>query len=54
MGRIAWGTLSMGYQPGLTSSWFQAMNAFHQEAKLDPVLAESIFWIVTRTADCFY
>jgi alkylhydroperoxidase family enzyme len=54
LGRIAWGTVSMGYQPELTGAWFRTMDTFSQEAKLDDVFAESVFWVVTRTNDCFY
>ena len=54
LGRVAWGTVSMGYSPEMTRAWFQTMEAFSREANLDEVLAESIFWVVTRTNDCFY
>jgi hypothetical protein len=49
-----WGRVSMGYQPDLTRAWFQAMRAFDQEARLDPVFATTLFWVVTRTNECFY
>jgi alkylhydroperoxidase family enzyme len=54
LGRVAWGTVSMGYQPELTTAWFRTMETFAQEAKLDPVFDKSVFWVVTRTSDCFY
>lgn len=50
----AWGKVSMGYQPVLTSAWFQTMGAFESEAKLDEVFANTVFWVITRTNDCFY
>jgi hypothetical protein len=50
----AWGKVSMGYQPVLTTAWFQTMGAFESEAKLDEVFANTVFWVVTRTNDCFY
>lgn len=49
-----WGKVSMGYQPVLTGAWFQTMGAFEREAKLDEVFANSVFWVVTRSNDCFY
>lgn len=49
-----WGKVSMGYQPVLTSAWFQTMGAFDSEAKLDDVFANSVFWVITRENDCFY
>jgi alkylhydroperoxidase family enzyme len=52
--RVAWSTLSMGYQPLLTGSWFECMGRFQQEASLDPVFENSVFWVITRTNDCFY
>jgi hypothetical protein len=54
MGRVAWGSVSMGYQPVLTNAWFQTMDTFAAEAKLDETFGETVFWIVTRTNDCFY
>jgi len=50
----AWGKVSMGYQPELTRAWFLTMRAFGQEAQLDEVLENSMFWVITRTSDCFY
>src|SRR6185503_17527602 len=52
--RNLWGAVTMGYQPALSASWSAATEAFRTEAALDEVLAESIFWVVTRTNDCFY
>jgi len=49
-----WGKVSMGYQPVLTSAWFQTMRAFESEAALDDVFANTVFWVVTRANDCFY
>ena len=54
LGRIAWGTISTGYSPELTRAWYQTMDTFGREANLDEVFAESVFWVVTRTNDCFY
>jgi hypothetical protein len=50
----AWGKVSMGYQPVLTTAWFQTMSAFGAEAQLDDVFANTMFWVITRTSDCFY
>ncbi len=52
--KIAWSTVSQGYQPALTKAWFDCMNTFDDEAKLDEVFANTLFWVVTRTNDCFY
>lgn len=49
-----WGKVSMGYQPVLTSAWFQTMGAFSAEARLDDVFANTLFWVITRANDCFY
>jgi alkylhydroperoxidase family enzyme len=54
MGRIVWSNVSMGYQPMLTQAWFECMSAFTQEAQLDRVLANSMFWVITRSTECFY
>lgn len=52
--RVAWGAVTMGYQPELTQAWFRTMETFQEEAKLDEVFTHSVFWVVTRTSDCFY
>jgi alkylhydroperoxidase family enzyme len=52
--RIMWNTISSGYQPEMPRAWFLAMNAFYEEAKADRLFTNSVFWVVTRTNDCFY
>jgi alkylhydroperoxidase family enzyme len=51
---IVWTRVCAGYQPVMTQTWFIALREFQQEAKLDRVFASSLFWVVTRTNDCFY
>jgi thiol-disulfide isomerase/thioredoxin len=51
---ILWNTVSSGYQPLLTRAWFACLNEFYAEAKVDRVFTNSMFWVVTRTNDCFY
>jgi hypothetical protein len=53
-GNSGWGRISMGYQPALTSAWYRTMGAFDSEAQLDLVFANSIFWVITRSTNCFY
>ena len=52
--KIVWSQVSMGYQPLLTKAWFDCMRTFQQESKLDRVFANSVFWVVTRSNECFY
>lgn len=52
--RVVWSDIAYGYQPELTRAWFRCLYAFHGEAKLDDVFTNSLFWVVTRTKDCFY
>jgi hypothetical protein len=52
--RVVWSRVSMGYQPRLTQAWFDTMDTFREEAQLDRVFANTIFWVITRTNDCFY
>jgi len=52
--RVLWTTVSAGYQPDLTRSWFGARAMFLEEAKVDRVFTNSMFWVVTRTNNCFY
>jgi len=51
---IVWMQVSAGYQPEMTVAWFAAFRAFQQEGRSDPVFSSSLFWVVTRTNDCFY
>jgi alkylhydroperoxidase family enzyme len=52
--KILWTKLSVGYQPALTLSWLSCLATWHDEAKLDAVFANSMFWVVTRSNECFY
>src|SRR5262249_11430810 len=52
--RIRWSLGCLGYQPELAMGWSACMRNFGQEAKQDRVFEESLFWVVTRTLDCFY
>jgi hypothetical protein len=51
---IAWMTVSSGYQLEMTRAWFACLYAFYEEASIDRILSNSVFWVVTRTNDCFY
>ena len=46
--------MCIGYQPELAMAWSACTGAFAQEAKLDRVFEESLFWVVTRSLECFY
>lgn len=52
--RVRWSLVCMGYQPELASAWFQCLGTFQRESKQDRVFEESVFWVVTRSIDCFY
>jgi hypothetical protein len=51
---ILWNTVSLGYQPALPRTWFAALYAFYDDAKVDRLFTNSMFWVVTRTNQCFY
>jgi alkylhydroperoxidase family enzyme len=52
--RIRWSLVCMGYQPELAAGWDACTRAFAEEAKQDRVFEESLFWVVTRSLQCFY
>lgn len=52
--RIKWSLVCMGYQPELAQGWSACTKAFGTEAAMDRVFEESLFWVVTRTLQCFY
>ena len=53
-GNILWNAVSSGYQPLMTRAWFACLSAFYEESKVDRVFTNSMFWVITRTNDCFY
>ena len=52
--RIQWSLLAFGHQPRLSLAWSRGLRAFGAESDLDPVFRESMFWVVTRSLQCFY
>jgi alkylhydroperoxidase family enzyme len=52
--RIQWSLVCAGYQPELAQGWGACTRAFGQEARQDRVFEECLFWVVTRTIECFY
>lgn len=51
---ILWSRVCYGFQPELTDAWFACSGAFRQEAKLDRVFEQCVFWVVTQSLNCFY
>jgi alkylhydroperoxidase family enzyme len=51
---ILWSRVCYGFQPELTDAWFDCSLAFRQEATLEPVFQQSLFWVVTQARQCFY
>jgi hypothetical protein len=49
-----WGLVCRGYQPELAGAWSACVGAFDAETEPDPVFAQSLFWVVTRSLQCFY
>jgi alkylhydroperoxidase family enzyme len=49
-----WGLVGTTYQPHLATAWSACTQAFAEEADQDPIFEQSIFWVVTRTKQCFY
>ena len=35
-------------------AWFAALKEFQQESKFNRVFSSSLFWVVTRSNECFY
>jgi alkylhydroperoxidase family enzyme len=52
--RIKWSLVTLGYQPRLSAAWSGGLRAFRSESDLDAVFHESMFWVVTRSLQCFY
>lgn len=52
--RVLWNRVCYGHQPELTDGWFDCVDAFRQETKFNRMLSQDIFWVVTRSINCFY
>jgi alkylhydroperoxidase family enzyme len=52
--RIRWNLINYGYQPRLNAAWIGGLRAFRKESDLSIVQQESMFWVVTRSLQCFY
>jgi hypothetical protein len=52
--RIKWSLVCLAYQPELANGWSACTRAFREDARQDRVFEESLFWVITRTIDCFY
>jgi alkylhydroperoxidase family enzyme len=52
--RIRWSLICTGYQPELALAWTKCTRTFGEESAQDRVFEESLFWVVTRSLECFY
>jgi hypothetical protein len=52
--KIVWSLVCSGYQPELAAAWGGNTSSFRTDARQDRVFEESLFWVVTRSTDCFY
>jgi alkylhydroperoxidase family enzyme len=52
--RIKWSLVVLGYHPRLGSAWINCLRTFGKEADQDRVFEESVFWVITRSLQCFY
>jgi alkylhydroperoxidase family enzyme len=52
--KIRWSLVCIGYQPDLANGWTQCTRSFAEEAHQDRVFEETLFWVVTRSLQCFY
>jgi alkylhydroperoxidase family enzyme len=52
--RIRWSLVCYGYQPELAYAWTKCTRTFGEESGQDRVFEESLFWVVTRSLECFY
>jgi alkylhydroperoxidase family enzyme len=55
--RIIWNLVCSGNEPEMASAWMacgRARAAVSDETRLDPVFANTLFWVITRSIDCPY
>ncbi|MBI3866217.1 MAG: hypothetical protein HY290_30425 [Planctomycetia bacterium] len=52
--RIKWSLVVLGHQPRLGPAWIKCLRTFGREANQDRVFEETLFWVITRSLQCFY
>ena len=52
--RVKWSLVVLGHQPKLGAAWLRCLRTFSRESDADRVFKESLFWVVTRSLQCFY
>ena len=51
---IIWNSVTFGYQPKLAAPWIFALRRFRDDSHLPADFGQSLFWVVTRSNQCFY
>lgn len=52
--RIKWSLVVLGHQPRLGAAWIKCLRTFGREANQDRVFEETLFWVITRSLQCYY
>ena len=52
--KVLWNAVTSGYQPELADGWKKVTRSFRAESKQDRLFGNSVFWVVTRSLECFY
>jgi alkylhydroperoxidase family enzyme len=55
--RIIWNLVCSGYQPEMASAWMacgRGPAAASEKTRLDPIFANTLFWVITRSLNCTY
>jgi alkylhydroperoxidase family enzyme len=52
--RIQWSLVVVGHQPRLGAAWINCLRTFGREANQDRIFEETLFWVITRSLECFY
>jgi alkylhydroperoxidase family enzyme len=55
--RIIWNLVCSGYQPEMASAWMacgRGSAAASEKMRLDPIFANTLFWVITRSLNCTY
>ena len=55
--RIIWNLVCSGNQPEMASAWMacgRGRAAASEKTRLDPIFANTLFWVITRSINCTY
>lgn len=51
---ILWNAATFGYEPRLPTAWLFTLRRFAEDSQFFGELRQTLFWVITRSLQCFY